>query len=171
MPQGARQPRLAVEALQRLIHGPFEHLVDPASLELDLEDLLLEPLPLAHLARHEHVGEKHHLDQHVSRALTRFTPAACDVERERAGRVAARARQRLGGEQAAQLVERLDVGHRVRPRRSADGRLIDQHHVGDRLPPFEGVHGAHRLAQVLLRRVGAGEAGLELAKQDVVHER
>ena len=35
------------------------------------------------------------------------------------------------GEGLADLVERLEVRHRVRPRRPADRRLVDQHHVVD----------------------------------------
>src|SRR5256885_11483948 len=38
-----------------------------------------------------------------------------------------RSRQRLGGEQRAQLVERLDVGDRVGSRRAADRRLVHEH--------------------------------------------
>src|SRR5438093_9463219 len=84
MPQGARQPRLPMEAPQRLIHGPFEHFMDRAALDLDLEDVLLESSPLADLAGHEHVREEHHLYEDVSRALTRLAAAPCHVERKRA---------------------------------------------------------------------------------------
>src|SRR5256885_16945374 len=57
VPQGAGQPRLAVKPPQRLIHGPFEHVVDGAATELHLEHLLLEALARADLTRHEHIGE------------------------------------------------------------------------------------------------------------------
>ena len=35
------------------------------------------------------------------------------------------------GERLADLVERLEVGHRVRPARPADRRLVEEHHVVD----------------------------------------
>src|SRR5437016_7782083 len=65
VPQGTRQPRLAVEALQRLVHGPLEDLMDRAAADLHLEYLLLEAPARAHVARYEHIGEEHHLDQYV----------------------------------------------------------------------------------------------------------
>src|SRR5256886_11908402 len=58
VPQGAGQPRLAVKPPQRLIHGPFEHVVDGAATELHLEHLLLEALAGADLTRHE-IGRAH----------------------------------------------------------------------------------------------------------------
>ena len=172
VPQRAGEARPAVEPLERLVHRPLEHVVDRAAVQLHLQHVLLEALSLAHLAWHEHVGEEHHLDQHVPRALARLAPAPPrDVEREGARRVAARARQRLGGEQRAQLVERLDVGDRVGSRRAADRRLVHEHHVPDPFPPVERAHLAHRLAQMLLGAVAAAEPGLELVEQDVVHQR
>src|SRR5437764_15406963 len=107
MPLVECQPLLPMEAPQRLIHGPFEHIMERAALDLDLEDVLLQSSPLADLAGHEPVREEHQLYEDVSRALTRLAAAPCHVERNRARRVAARPRQRLGGEQSAQLVERL----------------------------------------------------------------
>src|SRR2546430_16936740 len=93
-----RSPRLAVKPPQRLIQGPFEHVVDGAATELHLEHLLPEALAGADLTRHEHIGEEHHLDQHVPRSFTRVAPPPGHVERKRAGCVRPRAGERLGRE-------------------------------------------------------------------------
>src|SRR3989442_1489735 len=113
VPQGARQPRLAVEALQRLVHGPLEHVVDRAAAELHLEHRFLEALARADVAGHEHVGEEHHIDQYVPRPFAGLAPPPGHVERERAGRVRPRAGQRLGPAQGAPLVERPALRNRV----------------------------------------------------------
>src|SRR5205809_1153273 len=84
-----------MQAFDRLIHGPLERLRDTVALQLDVEHLALEPRAAAHLARDEHVREEYHLDEDVAGAFTGFTAAACDVEREGAGRIAARLRERL----------------------------------------------------------------------------
>ena len=80
-----------MEPLKRLVHRQLEHTVDRAPTELDLQHVGLESFPAAGLARHEHIGQEHHLDQHVARALARVAPAPGHVEREGARRVAARA--------------------------------------------------------------------------------
>src|SRR2546427_8139911 len=162
---------MTVETLQRLVHRPVEHVVDRAAVELHLEHLGLEALPLAHVAGDEHVGEEAHLYLPVSRALARLAAAPRDVEGERARAVASLARERRRREQATQLVERLHVRDRIGPRRAPDRRLIHQHHVRQRLPPVERAHLSHGLAQVLLGAVGAAEPRLELAVQHVVHQR
>ena len=48
----------------------------------DLEDLALEPLPLAGLAGQGHVGEELHLDDLLAGALALLAPAARGVEGE-----------------------------------------------------------------------------------------
>ena len=107
----------------------------------------------------------------MSRALARLTPSPGDVEREGARRESPRARQRLGREQRAQLVERFDVGHGVRTWGATDRGLVDEDDVRDRLPTIERPHLAHRLAQMLLGGVASLETRFELPEQDVVYER
>ena len=84
----------------------------------------------------------------VAVALAGGAAAAVDVEAEMAGRVVVRAGFDRFGEHGANLVERLDVRHRVRARRAADRALIDQHHVVD-LPVAEHVVVRQRLGGVL----------------------
>ena len=109
-----------MEPLQRLIHGPFEHLVDPAPLDLDLEDLLLEPLAFADRAGHPHIGEEVHFEPRRAVALARLAAAAGTVEAEPRRRIAAHLRVGHAGKQVTDLVEDLDVRRRIRPRRAAD---------------------------------------------------
>src|SRR5439155_5327604 len=93
VPQRAPEARVAVQALDRLIDRPLEHLIDRLTLELHVADLALEPLAVAPLARHEHVGEEDHLYEDVPGALARLAPPAPDVEGEGARRVPAGARE------------------------------------------------------------------------------
>src|SRR5207237_10531944 len=109
--------------------------------------------------------------------------AALGVEREHAGGDAVQ----LGGgrrrEQLADLVPRLDVRRRIRPRGAPDRRLIDQLHVVDLLDAFQRRRAdvqTGRAAEFALvavvqtiaderRFAGAGDAGHrdELAEGDV----
>src|SRR5205085_4070466 len=96
---------------------------------------------------------------------------ARDVEAERAGGVAALSRRGERGEDAPDLVERFHVRDGIRARRLADGTLIDEHDVFQRLVAGEAVVRAHLLAEVLLGRMLARELGLVGAHQDVVYAR
>ena len=74
---------------QGLVHGPLAaRRGSSGRSSFHVEHLALEPAAAADLAGHEHVGQEHHLDLHVPRALARLAAAARHVERERAGRVA-----------------------------------------------------------------------------------
>jgi hypothetical protein len=76
-----------------------------------------------------------------------------------------RATRVLGrGEQLADRIERLQIGHRVRARRAADRRLVDEHDVGDVLEPFELAERADALVPAALR-------ALDRRVEHVVHER
>ena len=129
--------RRAAEEGQRLAHGQVEHLVDVAAAVLDLEHLRLEALAVALVARHEDVGEELHLDRtspspsHASQRPPGTLNEKWLAVRPRDSRVLGRR------EQLADRIERLEVGHRIRPRRPADRRLIDEHDVGDELGAFE----------------------------------
>ena len=67
-------------------------------------------------------------------------------------------------EQLADRIEGLQVGHRVRARRAADRRLVDQHDVADELVALEPAMRADLAIPVAL---GALQRGVE----HVVHER
>ena len=154
----------AAEERQRLAHGHVEHLRDRLVLVPHLEHLRLEAAAVALLARHEDVGEKLHLDAHFAFALTRLAAAAGHVEREVARGEAARLGVLGRREQLADRIEGLEVGHRIRPRRAANRRLIDQHDVADELVALEPAMRADLAIPVAL---GALHRGVE----HVVHQR
>ena len=131
---------------------------------LHLEHLRLEAAAVALIARHEHVGEKLHLDAHFAFALAGFAAAAGDVEREMARGEAARLGVLRRGENLADRIERLQVRHGIRPRRASDRRLIDEHDVADELGAFELAERADALLRSAFRALHRGI-------QHVVHER
>ena len=123
---------------------------DVAPVHPHLEHFGLEALAAAGIAGHEDVGHEHHLHFQVAGALAGLAAAAGDVEAEGARRVPALAGERRRGEDPPDLVERLDVGDGVGPRRAPDRLLVDEHDVVHRLPAGERVERADALAQVLL---------------------
>src|SRR5262249_46829434 len=82
-------PRAAEEG-QRLAHREIQHLVNGAAAIAHLEDLRLETLPVALVARHEDVGKELHFDPDLALTLTRFTTSSRHVEGEMTRRQAAR---------------------------------------------------------------------------------
>src|SRR6266851_3611617 len=63
------------EVLHRLADREVQHLGDVLSLERDPQGGVVEALPVAHLARHVHVGEEVHLHHLHPVALARRAPA------------------------------------------------------------------------------------------------
>src|SRR3989442_6611436 len=171
VPESAREARMAMQSLDGLVDGPVERLGDAEPLQLDVEHFAFEPRSAANIARDEDVGEKHHFDQHVPGALARLAPSTGDVERERTGRITSCPRQRFIGEQRPQLVKRFHIRDRVRAWRAPDRFLIDADDVLQRLPPFQVLHDANRLARELLGSVFAAQSRFELAEQHIVHQR
>ena len=80
------------------------------------------------------------------------------------GGEAARLRVLGRREQLANRIERLEIGHRIRPRRPADRRLIDQHHVAHELVAFEPLVRADLAIPIAL-------GALQRRVEHVVHER
>ena len=153
-----------LEMGQRLLHVHLQHFGDRLAFEADLQRLAVEAMAFAHRASDPDIGEKIHFQLRRAVALARLATAAADVEAE-----AARLKTlRLGlGKlrvKAADFVENLDVGGRVRAGRAADGRLVDG---DDLVEVFEA------LDLVVFARIA--EARVEIAVQglddDVVHER
>src|SRR5216683_4498112 len=81
------------------------------------------------LARDVDVLEEVHLELLKAVSLARLAPPTGNVEGEGPSREAKGPGLGLGGEQLADLVERLDVGDRVRARGAPDWLLIDQPHA------------------------------------------
>src|SRR5947209_10198453 len=143
------------EQLGRLVDAHREDVGDRLVLELHLERLRVVTLALADFARHVHVGQEVHLDLDDPVALARFAAAALDVERKTPRRVAAHLRFGRERVQLANLVERTGVGGGVRAGRSADRRLVDHHHLVERLGALHAAVRAARglVVQVLVERL------------------
>ncbi len=124
---------LVPEKRKRLACRQLEHLGDRLLAEPDLQHLGAIPRPVALRAPHPDVRQKLHVDRQVARPLAHPAPPPLDVERKLARREVPRLRLVRRGEQLPDLVERLQVSDRVRPRRPADRRLVDQDDVAQRL--------------------------------------
>ena len=129
--------RRAGEERQRLRHRHVEHVGDVRAspvraLDAQLQDLVAEAPAVAGAAAQVHVRQQLHLDVLEAVAAAGRAAASAGVEAERARRVVALDRLRQLREERADRLERADVARRVRAGRSADRRLVDQHHVGQR---------------------------------------
>src|SRR5690606_29271366 len=100
-----------------------------------------------------------HLDVLEAVPVARGAAAVAGVEAERARRVAALPRERLGREELADRLERADEARRVRARRLADRRLVDEHDVVDQIRADD----APMLARLLER------AALQLREPAIEH--
>ncbi len=99
----------------------MQDVVDVLAVVEDAEHLWPVTLAAALLADQLDVGEELHLDGDGAVALAGLAASARDVERKRAGHEPFLASLGREGEQAADLVERLDVSDGIRTRRAADG--------------------------------------------------
>ena len=152
------------EDLDGLGDGEVEDLADVAPVRAHLQHLGPEARSAALRAGDVDVGEELHLDLLEALAGARLAAPAGDVEGERRRRVAAQAR-RLGRREAGpDQVEGAQVGDRIRPRRRADGRLVDEHDVGDAL-------GAADLAARTRDADRLPAALLEAAVEDLLDQR
>ena len=162
-PQPAHDLRLVPEELHGLGDGEAEHVVDVLVAVGDLQDLLAVAGAAALRAGGEDVREELHLDPLEPLAAAGLAASAFHVEREGGGGVAPEPRQVHASEQAPDGVERLHVGHRVRPGRGAQRRLVHEDHLGD---PVDA-------ANLVAVRQGRQRRGLEapdVAGDDLVHQ-
>ena len=105
--------RLAAEERERLADGHLQHVGDVPAAIGHLQDLVAVAGAVALRAPHVDVGQELHVDLDVAVALAGAAPAAVDVEAEVAGVESAGAGLDRLGEHGADLVERLQVGHRI----------------------------------------------------------
>ena len=74
---------------QRFLHVHVQHVGDVLALVADLQRLAVETFPLAHVARHPHVGQKVHLHFLLAVTLAGLAATALDVKTEAADLIAA----------------------------------------------------------------------------------
>ena len=116
---------------QRFADGQLQDVVNVFAVIANLENAALEARAAAFFADQFHVGEKLHFDGDGAVALAGFAAAAGHVEGKMAGGVAAALGVGRFGEDFADGVEGFEVRGRIRARRAADGRLIDDDDVAD----------------------------------------
>ena len=162
-PEPAHDLRLVPEELHGLGDGEAEHVVDVLVAVGDLQDLLAIAGAAAFRAGGEDVREELHLDPLEALAAAGLAPSPLHVEGEGGGGVAPEPRQVHAGEQPPDRVERLHVGHRVRPGRGAQRRLVHEDHLGY---PVDA-------ANLVAVRQGRQRRGLEapdVPGDDLVHQ-
>ena len=101
------------------------------SVIANFQDAALKARATAFLADEFHVGEKLHFDGDGAVALAGFAAAARHVKGKMAGGVTATLRIWRIGKNFANRVESFEVSGRIRARRAADRRLIDDDYLAD----------------------------------------
>ena len=127
------------EECQRFAHGHFQNVVNIFAVVADFQDAGFEALAAALLADQLDIGEELHFDGDGAVALAGFAAAAGHVERKMAGGIAAALGVGRVGKNFADGVEGLQVSGRIRARRAADGRLVDDDDFVDVFVAFEAV--------------------------------
>src|SRR5271156_5951571 len=115
--------------------------------------------PFALFADEFHVGEKLHFHCNRAIALAGLAPSARNVEGKVPRGKSALLGLRQRGKEFADGVKRLNVSHRIRPRRSSNGRLIDQYHFINKLialQTFPRSRGPRRSCALLLLGLSQG---------------
>ena len=151
-----------------LVHGHFEHVGDghfAPAIQVDghLADFRPVPGSAAVRAAQEHVAQKLHLHALEPCALAGRAAPAARIEAEVSGLVAALGGKRHGGENRADLRERIHVRNGIGARGLANRRLVDEHHFRDAVPADE----------LSVRTAGDGlpECALQGRHENVAHER
>src|SRR5437660_1314393 len=130
-PRFAREYRSRRRTRQHpLAYGHLQHLIDVLALVQNLENTAFVSCPFALFADQFDVGQELHLDSDRSIALTDLTTATGDIEGKTSGIVTARLRLTRGSENVADVIECLDIGHRIRSWSASNGTLVHENNVG-----------------------------------------
>ena len=133
----AQHFRRPAEERQRLADGQVEHLVDRPAAVLTSSTCGLNRLP-SHWSHGTNTSARNCISTRTSPSPWHASQRPPGTLNEKWLAVSPRARASfVGGEQLADRIERLEIGDRVRARRAADRRLIDEHDVGDELDALE----------------------------------
>ena len=127
------------EMAERFLHVHFEHLRDALFAIHHLQRFAIEAMAAAHRAGDPDVGQEVHFEPIRAVAVARFAAAALHVEAEAARLVAAAFRFGKLRVEVADVVEQLDVRGRVRSRRAADRRLIDDDELVELVDAFDAI--------------------------------
>ena len=134
-------------------------MIDVLTLIQNLENAALVSGAFTFFTNQFDIGQELHLHSHGSIALAYLATAAWNVEREASGVVTARLCLACGGEDIADVIERLDIGYGIRSRRAPDGTLIDQNNIANPLDSaFDKSRSGSRIACVQCRFNGLVQA-------------
>ena len=114
------------EERQRFADAGIKQIGDRPAVPGDGEHLGLETAALADRARHEHIGQKLHLDAFVAEPLTVVAPAVAAIERKTGRAEAGRLRGGRRGVEFADELPRLGIERGIGTRGAADRRLVDE---------------------------------------------
>ena len=104
----------APQEAQSLLHGHSrKHFVDVPALLFHVEDRGLVARSIALFAGKLHVGKKLHFDRNGAIAIANIAAAPGDVERKMSRGVAMTLSLRLRRKKLTNVIERLDVRHRI----------------------------------------------------------
>ena len=123
----------------RFIDGHIQHIGNIFPLVPHFQGFAIVAGAVAHFAGHIDIGQKLHFDLDDAIAVASLAAAAFDIEAETPRLVASHLR--LGGlaVELADVIENAGIGGRVRPRRAADGLLVDVNDLIHILHAFHGV--------------------------------
>ena len=132
---------------QCLGHAHVKYVRDSLATIGNLERLAVIALAATSLAGNINIGKKVHLNLDLAVALARLAASAAHIKGEASRRVATRLRLRRARKKRTQVVPQTNIGSGIRPRRTADWRLINIDHLIDALDTvdfFERAHGTRR---------------------------
>ena len=112
-----------------LADGHVEHVVDVLAFVSDVENVALEPLPVAGVAHQFQIGHELHFHGNDTCALAFLASSSVSIEGEELRTESHLLGEGLFGKQLANGVVGLHVGCRVRARALANWILVDQFHV------------------------------------------
>ena len=143
---------------KRVFNGEVEDVGDGMAVEFDCQRLLIVAAAVADFALHVHVGHEVHFNAALTVALAGLATAACHVEAEASGLIAALAGLGEHGEEVADGREDLGIGGGVGARGAANGGLVDADHLVKLLGAGERVVRAWVLARAV---DGLGQGAVE----------
>ncbi len=125
------------------LHGHVEDVSDVLAAVANLQDIGFEPLALADLAGGIDILEEVHFQFFDAAAFAPFAATTCGIERKVARRESLPLRVSFRGEELADLIERFQVGNRVRSWGAADRLLIDHADTFEIFDTFDGLEPPH----------------------------
>ena len=126
-----------LEEGNRLPGGHLQDIVDRLATVSDRKDPLLIALPLALRATEEEIAQELHFDLLKSKSRATVAATLSRVKGEGRGAHAGLDRFVLQAEEFADRVEDPEIDGRGGSGSAGEGRLVNQHHIGKLISPFD----------------------------------